>query len=48
MQEVERTFGIPVVSVASLTDLINYLSVHPELQNKLAAVRAYRALYGIE
>jgi orotate phosphoribosyltransferase len=48
VQEVERNFGIPVVSVASLTDLINYLSGHPELENKLAAVHAYRALYGIE
>ncbi len=48
VQEVERNFGIPVVSVASLTDLIEYLSGHPELENKLAAVRAYRALYGIE
>jgi orotate phosphoribosyltransferase len=48
VQEVERNFGIPVVSVASLTDLIDYLSGHPELENKLAAVRAYRALYGVE
>lgn len=48
VQEVERNFGIPVLSVASLTDLIDYLSGHPELENKLAAVRAYRALYGIE
>jgi orotate phosphoribosyltransferase len=48
VQEVERNFGVPVVSVASLTDLIDYLSGHPELENKLAAVRAYRALYGIE
>jgi orotate phosphoribosyltransferase len=48
VQEVERNFGIPVVSIATLTDLINYLSGHPELENKLAAVRAYRALYGIE
>jgi len=48
VQEVERNFSIPVVSVASLTDLIDYLSGHPELENKLAAVRAYRALYGIE
>jgi orotate phosphoribosyltransferase len=31
-----------------LTDLIDYLSGHPELENKLAAVRAYRALYGID
>lgn len=48
VQEVERNYGIPVISIASLTDLIDYLSGHPELENKLAAVRAYRALYGIE
>jgi orotate phosphoribosyltransferase len=48
VQEVERNYGIPVISVASLTDLIDYVSGHPELENKLAAVRAYRALYGIE
>jgi orotate phosphoribosyltransferase len=48
VQEVERNYGIPVISVASLTDLIDYLSGHPELENKLAAVRAYRVRYGID
>ena len=48
VQEVERNYGIPVISVASLTDLIDYLSGHPELESKLAAVRAYRLRYGIE
>ena len=48
VQEVERNYGIPVISVASLTDLIDYLSGHPELESKLAAVRAYRARYGID
>ena len=48
VQEVEQNYGIPVISVASLTDLIDYLSGHPELESKLAAVRAYRARYGIE
>ena len=48
VQEVEKDFGIPVISVASLTDLIDYLSGHPELENKLAAVRAYRERYGID
>jgi orotate phosphoribosyltransferase len=46
VQEVERTYGIPVISVASLTDLVDYLSGHPELENKLSAVRAYRVRYG--
>lgn len=48
VQEVERTYGIPVISVATLTDLIDYLSGHPDLENKLAAVRAYRVRYGID
>jgi orotate phosphoribosyltransferase len=48
VQEVERNYGIPVISVASLTDLIDYLSGHPELESRLAAVRAYRARYGID
>jgi orotate phosphoribosyltransferase len=48
VQEVEKDFGIPVISVASLTDLINYLSGHPELENKLAAVREYRVRYGVD
>jgi len=48
VQEVERNYGIPVISVASLTDLIDYLSGHPELEGRLAAVRAYRAQYGID
>jgi orotate phosphoribosyltransferase len=48
VQEVEGNYGIPVLSVATLTDLINYLSGHPDLENKLAAVRAYRSSYGID
>ncbi len=46
-QEVEQKYGLPVISVASLTDLIDYLSGHPELENNLAAVRAYRVRYGV-
>ena len=46
-QEVERNYGLPVISVASLTDLVDYLSGHPELEKNLAAVRAYRVRYGI-
>jgi len=48
VQEVERGFGIPVISVATLTDLIDYLSGHPELENNLAAVREYRVRYGVD
>ncbi|MCF8149443.1 MAG: orotate phosphoribosyltransferase [Burkholderiaceae bacterium] len=48
VQETEKNYAIPVISVASLTDLIDYLSGQPELESKLAAVNAYRARYGID
>ena len=48
VQEVEQNYGIPVISVASLTDLIDYLAGHPELESNLAAVRAYRVDYGVD
>ncbi len=48
VQEVEHSYGIPVVTVATLADLIAYLSGHPELERNLAAVRRYREDYGVE
>ena len=47
VQEVEKSYGIPVISVARLVDLIAYLDGNPQLEIKLDAVRAYRAQYGI-
>jgi orotate phosphoribosyltransferase len=50
VQEVEANYGIPVLSIASLTDLIAYLGEdtrQAELHSHLAAVRDYRARYGI-
>lgn len=46
VQEVERDYGIPVVSVATLTDLIAFLTGNPELERNLDAVNAYRLQYG--
>jgi len=48
VQEVRRQYGVPVVSVANLSDLIGYLSDSSELADNLAAVRQYRATYGID
>ncbi|CAG0965504.1 orotate phosphoribosyltransferase [Rhodocyclaceae bacterium] len=48
VQEVARDYGIPVVAVATLADLIAFLSGHPELERNLAAVRRYREDYGVE
>jgi orotate phosphoribosyltransferase len=46
VQEVEQTYGIPVVAVATLDDLISYLADSPELAANLTAVQAYREVYG--
>ena len=48
VQEVEQSFGIPVVPVATLADLIAFLSGHPELERNLAAVSRYRENYGVD
>jgi orotate phosphoribosyltransferase len=46
VQEVEKTYGIPVVSVATLEDLIAWLGDAPELAANLEAVQVYRDVYG--
>ena len=43
VQEVEQQFGIPVVSIAKLTDLIAYLEGAPELAEFRPAIERYRA-----
>lgn len=47
IQEVERDFGIPVVSIVSLEQVLEYLAGDAELKQYLPAVQAYRAEYGI-
>lgn len=47
VQEVEQSYGIPVIAVATLGDLIDYLAGHPELERVLPAVSRYREQYGV-
>lgn len=47
IQEVERDFGIPVVSIVSLTQVLSFLEEDAELRHFLPAVQAYRQQYGI-
>jgi orotate phosphoribosyltransferase len=47
VQEVEQSLGLPVIAVARLTDLIDYLAGQPALEQNLAAVRRYRETYGV-
>ena len=45
VQEVQEVYGLPVVSVLRLRDLMTHLEAAGE-RSTLEAVRAYRALYG--
>jgi orotate phosphoribosyltransferase len=47
VQEVQRDNGIPVISIATLDDLILYLDDAPELVAHKADVEKYRAAYGV-
>ncbi|WP_397389790.1 orotate phosphoribosyltransferase [Polynucleobacter sp.] len=49
VQAVEQEFGLPVVAIANLADVMSFLtaSSNPELTTYLPAVKAYREKYGI-
>ena len=47
VQEVQQAYGLPVVAVATLDDLLAYLGGRPELAQNLHAVFQYRQQYGI-
>ncbi|MEO9274350.1 orotate phosphoribosyltransferase [Marinomonas sp. 5E14-1] len=49
IQEVERDFAMPVISIVSLNDIMAYLAEQdaPEFAEHLGAVKAYRHEYGI-
>jgi len=47
VQEVRESFGIPVVPVATLEDLMQFIGDTPTLTTYLSAVALYRQTYGI-
>jgi orotate phosphoribosyltransferase len=47
VQEVERNYDIPVVSIAGVDDLLGYLQGEPEMVQNLSAVQSYRDRYGV-
>jgi orotate phosphoribosyltransferase len=47
VQEVERQYNVPVISVATLDDLLAYLRSDPTLGAELAAVDRYREQSGV-
>ncbi len=48
VQEVSETFGIPVVAIATLDDLMAFLAGRPALAAEAGAIAAYRARYGVK
>jgi orotate phosphoribosyltransferase len=47
VQEVKQSYNIPVISIATLDDLVAYLGSDPALAADLAAVGRYREQYGV-
>lgn len=47
VQEVERYYGMPVVSIAKLDDVVAYLESDSSLAGDLLAVTKYREQYGV-
>ncbi len=47
VQEVTKQYGIPVIPIASLDDLMGFLEHTPELRQNIHAITAYRQLYGV-
>jgi len=44
-QEVQNSYGIPVISIATLDDLLGYLQADPTMAAHLQAVQSYRERY---
>ncbi len=47
VQEIEQRHGIPVISIATLDDLVEWLQKSAEFRQNLSSIAEYRQLYGI-
>ena len=48
IQEVEQTFGIPVISIINLNHIIDYLENQSGQDAMVDKIKAYRATYGVD
>ena len=48
IQEVEKSLGVPVGSIVSMGDIIEWLEKQPDSEHRVAQMRAYRERYGVE
>jgi orotate phosphoribosyltransferase len=47
IQEVERDYGIPVISIVKLEQVMQYVAEKEEFKQHFSAIKAYRERYGI-
>jgi orotate phosphoribosyltransferase len=47
IQEVRERYGLPVVAIATLDDLLAHLQNRSELRQNIEAIQKYRELYGV-
>ena len=47
VQEVSASYGIPVIAIANLADLLDFLKDNESLASHRPAVAAYREQYGV-
>lgn len=47
IQEVERDYGIPVISIVTLEQVLTYVADQPELKQYATSIEAYRKKYGV-
>jgi orotate phosphoribosyltransferase len=48
IQQVEKEFGVPVIAIATMTDLIEFLKTKSDMSKHLDNMLAYREKYGID
>ena len=48
VQEVQKSYGIPVIAIATLNDLLSYLQGEAEMMKNLMATQQYRDQYGVQ
>jgi orotate phosphoribosyltransferase len=48
VQEVQHDYGIPVLPIATLDDLLGYLQSEAGMVQNLAMVQSYRDRYGVK
>lgn len=46
VQEVRETHGVPVIAIADLDDLLQFLRARPGMERQLTEIERYRQLYG--